>query len=69
MIGPQPAPHSVQIGSRVEFRPGARSKRLAKGRVVRWRKDPRGGAVGWLDVKCDDGVERSVRPGGAVLIP
>lgn len=38
-------------GGRLEF----------EGLVVRWRKDRRG-PVGWFDVRCLDGLERSVRP-------
>lgn len=63
-----PYPHSVQIGSRVIFYPGPRSRRPMTGRVLRWRNDPRGGMMGWLDVACDDGVERSVRPNGCEAI-
>lgn len=60
-----PHPHVIQIGSRVEFAPNPRwpSAKL-RGQVVRWRPDPRGGPMGWLDVSCEDGVERSVRPNG-----
>lgn len=37
------------------------------GIVLRLRKDPRGGRQGWIDVKCDDGQERSFRPSMCAL--
>lgn len=70
MIRPQPrapdAPSAIQIGDAVRFRAPKGVTRV--GSVVRWRKDPRGGAQGWLDVKCTDGLERSCRPNAAERI-
>jgi hypothetical protein len=58
--------HTIQIGDEVEFVPNPRfpTSRL-RGKVMRWRKDPRGGATGWLDIEGEDGKERSCRPGQA----
>lgn len=52
-----------RIGERVRFEfPTPACGRVGfEGQVLRWRRD-RGGKVGWFDVKCDDGIERSVRP-------
>lgn len=58
-----PAAHTIHIGTRVEFAPNPRwPSRRVKGTVIRFRKDPRGGLMGWLDIDCDDGKERSARP-------
>lgn len=53
-----------RVGQRVRFSYTSRvgGGRLDfEGEVVRWRKD-RGGKVGWFDVRCGDGIERSCRP-------
>lgn len=59
--------HRDRIGNRVRFRyPTPSCGRVEfEGEVVRWRSDRRG-LVGWFDVRCDDGIERSVRPTQAV---
>lgn len=61
--------HSLQIGQRVRFSVASRlgGRVSHEGVIMRWRKD-RGGAQGWLDVRCADGIERSVRPNGAEAI-
>lgn len=61
-------PHTIHDGDRVRFSYATPTKGRVyfEGEVQRWRRDPRrGGAMGWLDVRCDDGIERSVRPNGA----
>lgn len=53
-----------RVGQTVRFSVMSRvgGKRIAfEGVVQRWRQDRRG-RVGWFDVKCADGLERSVRP-------
>lgn len=70
MIGPRvrapDARDSIQIGDRVRFSYStpSRGRVWFEGPVVRWRKD-RGSVMGWLDVRCADGIERSVRPNSA----
>jgi hypothetical protein len=49
----------LAIGDRVTVRPPV--GRCFEGEVVRHRKDPRGGGMGWLDVSTENG-ERSTRP-------
>jgi hypothetical protein len=68
-MAPRPHPHSIQIGARVSFRyhSPTRGWLTFEGTVMRWRKD-RQGPMGWLDVKCTDQIERSVRPNAATLI-
>lgn len=63
------AAHTIEVEDLIEFAPNPRyPTRRVRGRVLRWRKDPRGGAIGWLDVACEDGLERSVRPNRAARV-
>jgi len=60
---------AIANGTRVRFSPNPRQKdRVIEGVVVRHRWDVGNGQhhgwrrSGWLDVRGDDGFERSVRP-------